>query len=65
MNADFFHEPELEFGVAKHIDMKFGLMSYGPLDFQISTAPKKIISKKKYRIRGLFMEMTFFKIARY
>lgn len=42
MNADFFHEPELEFGIAKHIDMKFGLMNYGPLDFQVSTAPKKI-----------------------
>lgn len=42
MNADFFHEPELEFGIAKHIDMKFGLMNYGPLDFQVPTAPKKI-----------------------
>ena len=42
MNADFFHEPELEFGIAKHIDMKFGLMNYGPLDFQASLAPKKI-----------------------
>ncbi len=42
MNAYFFHEPELEFGIAKHIDMKFGLMNYGPLDFQVPTAPKKI-----------------------
>jgi hypothetical protein len=42
MKADFFHEPELEFGIAKHIDMKFGLMNYGPLDFQASLAPKKI-----------------------
>ena len=42
MNADFFHESELEFGIAKHIDMKFGLMNYGPLDFQVPTAPKKI-----------------------
>jgi len=42
MNADFFHEPNLEFGVGKHIDIKFGLMNYGPLDFQVTTAPKKI-----------------------
>jgi hypothetical protein len=42
MNTEFFHEPELEFGIAKHIDMKFGLMNYGPLDFQVPTAPKKI-----------------------
>lgn len=42
MNADFFHEPELEFGSGRHIDIKFGLMNYGPLDFQVQTAPKRI-----------------------
>ena len=43
MKADFFHEPELEFGIDKHIDMKFGLMNYGPLDFQVPTAPKNTV----------------------
>lgn len=42
MKVDFLHEPELEFGVDKHIDIKFGLMNYGPLDFDSSLAPKKI-----------------------
>lgn len=42
MRADFLHEPELEFGVARHIDIKFGLMNYGPLDFDKPLAPKQI-----------------------
>ena len=42
MKTEFFHEPELEFGTARHIDIKFGLMNYGPLDFDNSLAPKKI-----------------------
>ena len=42
MKTDFFQEPLLEFGVDKHVDIKFGLMNYGPLDFQMSTAPKNI-----------------------
>jgi hypothetical protein len=33
MKADFLHEPELEFGRGcRHIDVRFGLMHYGPLD---------------------------------
>lgn len=42
MKAEFLQEPELQFGAGKHIDMKFGLMNYGPLDFESSIAPKKI-----------------------
>lgn len=42
MNAEFLHEPELEFGAGKHIDIKFGLMNYGPFDFDSELAPKKI-----------------------
>lgn len=33
MKADFFHEPELEFGNGcRHIDVRFGLTHFGPLD---------------------------------
>ena len=42
MKTEFFHEPELEFGTGRHIDIKFGLMNYGPFDFDNSLAPKKI-----------------------
>ena len=42
MKTEFFHEPELEFGSDKHIDIKFGLMNYGPFDFNSHLAPKKI-----------------------
>lgn len=42
MKIEFLHEPELEFGVARHIDIKFGLMNYGPLDFDNPLAPKNI-----------------------
>ena len=42
MKTDFFHEPELEFGTGRHIDIKFGLMNYGPYDFNNPVAPKKI-----------------------
>jgi len=42
MKVDFFNEPELEFGVDRHIDIKFGLMNYGPFDFDNSLAPQKI-----------------------
>lgn len=42
MKADFLQEPELEFGGGKHIDIKFGLMDYGPLDFDNPLAPKRI-----------------------
>ncbi|MDE0011455.1 MAG: hypothetical protein OXU36_09925 [Candidatus Poribacteria bacterium] len=42
MKTEFFHEPELEFGTGRHIDIKFGLMNYGPFDFDNHLAPKKI-----------------------
>ncbi len=42
MKTEFFHEPELEFGTDRHIDIKFGLMNYGPFDFDSPLAPKKI-----------------------
>ena len=42
MKTEFFHEPELEFGTGKHIDIKFGLMNHGPFDFNSVLAPKKI-----------------------
>lgn len=42
MKLEFIHEPELEFGTGKHIDIKFGLMNYGPLDFAHPVAPQKI-----------------------
>ncbi len=42
MKIHFFHEPELEFGAGRHIDIKFGLMHYGPLDFAAPLSPKKI-----------------------
>jgi hypothetical protein len=33
MRAEFLDEPELEFGAAaRHVDIRFGLMDYGPLD---------------------------------
>jgi len=35
-------EPELEFGTGKHIDIRFGLRNYGPLDFKDQSAPKQI-----------------------
>ncbi|MCX6378994.1 MAG: hypothetical protein NT023_05875 [Armatimonadetes bacterium] len=42
MKIDFIQEPELEFGAAKHIDIRFGLMNYGPFDFANRLAPKDI-----------------------
>ena len=42
MNLIFLEEPELEFGVGQHIDIRFGIMNYGPLDFDLPVAPKQI-----------------------
>ena len=42
MKTEFFHEPELEFGTNRHIDIKFGLMNYGPFDLGTNLAPKII-----------------------
>ncbi len=37
-----FDEPELQFGTQCHIDIRFGIMNYCPLDFDSGTAPKQI-----------------------
>ena len=42
MNICHLQEPELEFGAGRHVDIRFGLMNYGPLDFQSSLAPRQI-----------------------
>ncbi|MBL8090894.1 MAG: hypothetical protein JNJ43_11230 [Anaerolineales bacterium] len=42
MNIDFLPEPELDFGVDKHVDIRFGIMNYGTVDFSSPLAPKEI-----------------------
>lgn len=43
MKIDFIREPELEFGVGgRHIDIRFGIMSYGPLDRAERVGPREI-----------------------
>lgn len=42
MQIEFLQEPELEFGVDKHIDIRFGIMNYGTVDFSSPLAPKEI-----------------------
>jgi hypothetical protein len=42
MNVSFFEEPELEFGAGRHIDIRFGISSCGPLDFDSPLGPRKI-----------------------
>lgn len=42
IRAHFIDEPELEFGTGKHIDIRFGLRNYGPLDMFDPKAPKVI-----------------------
>jgi hypothetical protein len=42
MKIEHFDEPELAFGAGNHIDIRFGLMLYGPLDDETATAPKSI-----------------------
>lgn len=42
MNLSFIEEPELQFGTSKHIDIKFGILNYGVLDFDKEEAPRKI-----------------------
>jgi hypothetical protein len=37
-----FDEPELQFGTSTHVDIRFGLMNYSPLDFDSAAAPKRI-----------------------
>lgn len=43
MKATVFTEPELEFaGGSRHVDPRFGLADYGPVDFGTSGAPTDI-----------------------
>jgi len=42
MNISFFDEPELEFGADRHVDIRFGIMDYGPLDFDSDLAPRQV-----------------------
>lgn len=42
MKLDYLQEPRLEFGTSTHIDIRFGIMNYGPLDVGNSLAPNDI-----------------------
>src|SRR5689334_10990256 len=42
MNLFFLEEAELQFGGGRHIDIRFGIMNYGPLDFDLPLSPKQI-----------------------
>jgi hypothetical protein len=42
MQIEFLQEPELEFGVDRHIDIRFGIMNYGTVDYLSPLAPKEI-----------------------
>jgi hypothetical protein len=43
MTAELLNEPELEFGGGfRHVDIRFGIMSYGPFDVTSEMAPKRI-----------------------
>ncbi len=42
MRVTRFDEPYLQFGTSRHIDIRFGLMNYCPLDFDSDDAPKRI-----------------------
>lgn len=40
MKAILLQEPELEFGTGRHVDIRFGLMAHGPVDFEDSPASR-------------------------
>lgn len=42
MKAEFLEEPELEFGAGTHVDIRYGINTYGPLDRGSATAPREI-----------------------
>ncbi len=42
MKLEYLQEPLLEFGTGTHIDIRFGIMNYGPLDATDSLAPVDI-----------------------
>jgi hypothetical protein len=42
MKPFFIQEPELQFGQDRHIDIRFGISNYKPLDYRENLAPKSI-----------------------
>lgn len=42
MKCQYINEPELSFGISRHVDIKFGIMNYGVLDFDDEQAPRQI-----------------------
>lgn len=42
MRSSFIIEPKLDFGTGQHVDIRYGLMNYGPLDINSPMAPKNI-----------------------
>jgi hypothetical protein len=42
MKVELLAEPELDFGAGKHVDIRFGLKNYGPVSFEVDTAPREI-----------------------
>lgn len=42
MKIDILPEPELEFGSGRHIDIRFGILNYGPHDVGNDLAPRTI-----------------------
>lgn len=43
MRLSIFQEPDLEFGAGgKHIDVRYGLSAFGPLDVEADRAPKQL-----------------------
>jgi hypothetical protein len=42
MRVSMLAEPELEFGVGRHIDIRFGIMNYGPFDYASPLARREI-----------------------
>lgn len=42
LRVEYIEEPELEFGAGCHIDIRFGLMNYGPHDVDSALARKQI-----------------------
>jgi hypothetical protein len=42
MNSYFIQEPELQFGQGRHVDIRFGISNYKPLDYLDVLAPKSI-----------------------
>jgi hypothetical protein len=42
VKVDLLEEPELEFGSGRHVDIRFGIMDYGPHDYGHELAPTEV-----------------------